>query len=67
MHRSREGYLRRVMPADMKAIGMQPDIRVELMVVKNMRRFAVIAWRREEGIGLRGQVVGRLVETSFIT
>ena len=52
-------FSRRVMLALLKDDGKQPEDREEFMrEVTNERMSGMIAWRREEGIGSRAQVVG---------
>ena len=55
---SRVGFLRRgFILAVLKDAGTMPEVREELMrAVRNGRRSLEMAWRREEGIGSRGQV-----------
>ena len=59
---SRVGFLRRgFILAVLKDAGTMPEVREELMrAVRNGRRSTEMAWRREEGIGSRGQVVAWL-------
>ena len=64
---SRVGFLRSGLTlAILKDAGIRPEVREELMrVVRNGRMSLETAWKREEGMGTRGQVVAWLDITSF--
>ena len=66
---SRVLFLRRgFILAVLKDAGTMPEVREELMrAVRNGRRSTEMAWRREEGIGSRGQVVAWLELTILLT
>ena len=66
---SRFRFLRRgFILAVLNNAGTMPEVREELMrAVSNGRRLTEMAWRREEGIGPRGQVVAWLELTILLT
>ena len=66
---SRVGFLRSGLTrAILKDAGKRPEVREELMrVVRNGRMSLEAAWKREEGMGSKGQVVAWLDITSLCT